>query len=250
MKSSPIFVVALASFTFLTGCDNITGLDNREPPGSVLSGRVVFEGEPVGVRSNGVQLELWQPSYELNQKIPVHIDQDGTFQAVLFDGEYKLNLLPNNGPWLNSSDTTFINLRGEAQVDIPVTPYYVIRDASYSRGAPTAGNPGGTITATFRVGKIDTSRDLEFVGLYVGVTSFVDRNTSVQEIPNSERERFRDAIQTELNSDGTITITVNLPENIYETQSPVIRDFVFARVGVKTVGVSEMLFSPVVEISL
>src|SRR5688572_1675939 len=108
MKSSAILLAVITAAAPLTGCDNILGLDNREAPGSWLSGRVVFEGQPVGVRSNAVQLELWEPRYkdQLYGKIPVHIDQDGTFKASLFDGNYKLNLLPNNGPWVNSSDTT------------------------------------------------------------------------------------------------------------------------------------------------
>jgi hypothetical protein len=249
MKRRAIILAALLPPLLLGACDNITGLDNRQSPTSVLTGRVVFQGQPVGVRSNGVQLELWQPGYALNQKIPVHIGQDGTFSATLFDGDYKLNLLANNGPWLNSSDTTLIQLRGTAAVDVPVTPYYTIVNPSFTRGAATTANPGGTVTGTFRVGQINTSRQLEFVGLYVGVTSFVDRINGVS-IPNAQRERARTAIQTQLTSNSDISITVNLPATIYQSNSPWVRDFVFVRVGVKTVGVNEMLFSPVFELGL
>lgn len=240
---------AVAAFA-LVGCDNITGLDNREAPTSVLTGRIVFQGEPIGVRSNGVQLELWQPGYALNQKIPVLIDQDGSFKAKLFDGSYKLNLLVNNGPWLNSSDTTLIQLQGSATVELPVTPYYTILDPTFSRGAPTTEVPGGSVSATFGVGQINTSRELEYVGLYVGVTSFVDRINSVSAISNAQRERSRAMILPALNSNGDVTISVNLPANIYQTNSPWIRDVVFVRVGVKTVGVTEMLFSQVFELAI
>ena len=237
----------------LTGCDNITGLDNRDAPNSILTGVITYQGEPIGVRSDGVELELWEPLYEQlygeREKIPIHVDQDGTFSAEVFDGDYELNLLANNGPWVNDPTVHQIQLRGSAQIEIPVTPYYTIQDPTYTRGAPTAGSPGGTITASFRVGKINTSRNLEWVGLYIGVTSIVDRNNSVS-ISNAQRERSRSSIQSELDGNQTITITVTLPANIYESNSPWIRDFVFARVGVKTSGVGEMLFSPLFEIGI
>jgi hypothetical protein len=98
-------------------------------------------------------------------------------------------------------------------------------------------------------GQVNTSRPIEYVGLYVGVTSFVDRINSVS-IPPAQRERTRAQSLPVLNSDGEIMINVNLPATIYQTNSPWRRDFVFVRVGVKTVGVAEMLFSPVVELAL
>lgn len=254
MKSSAI-LVALASIGVLTGCDNILGLDNREPPGSVLTGRVVFEGEGVGLRSNGVQLELWEPRYEDQEygKIPVYLAQDGSFSTALFDGEYKLNLLPDNGPWLNNSDTTEISLRGSANVDVPVTPYFVIRDPVITRNAPADPLEGGSITATFRIEAIappDPLRQVDLVGVYISTTMFADRNVNPLEIENGDRERAASLIQTELDTNSTISITVPLPNSVYDTQSPVPRTFVFARIGVKTEGVQELLYTPVVEIAL
>lgn len=262
MKSSAIFV-ALASIGVLAGCDNILGLDNRDAPGSTLTGRVVFEGEGVGLRSNGVQLELWEPRYQDQQyaKIPIYLDQDGSFTARLFDGDYLLNLLPGNGPWVNSSDTTEITLRGQESVDVAVTPYFVIRDPEIIRNAPADPTQGGSITATFRVEAIapaNAQRRVELVGVYVSGTSFADRNVNPfrigtvppGQVANNVLERARSAIQTELDTNGTISITVPLPNSVYSTQSPVRREFVFARVGVKTAGVQELLYSPVVEIAL
>jgi len=242
-----------ATIVVQTGCDNITGLDNRPAPSSTITGRIMFQGEPVGVRTGGVELELWEPLYEElygeREKIEINVAQDGTFAAEVFDGDYELNLLANNGPWVNDPTVYQIQLRGSTDIDIPVTPYYTIEDPTYTRGAPTGESPGGTITATFRVGQIDTSRPVEWVGLYIGVTSIVDRNNSVG-IPNAERERSGSSIEAELNGNQTISITVTLPEDIYESDSPWIRDFVFARVGVKTSGVGEMLFSPIFEVGI
>jgi hypothetical protein len=248
MKTAPSLLCIPLLLFALTGCDDILSVDNYDAPGSPLTGRVVFEGQGVGVRSNGVQLELWEPAYPLRQKIPVHVAQDGSFAAMLFDGSYKLNLLANNGPWLSTLDTIDIEVRGGATVEVPVTPYYTIRNEQI-RHNRTGGGPNGTIEATFTVGMVNTTRQVEWVGLYVGLTTFVDRINSLT-IPNAQRERLRALVQTQLDARAPITIGVQLPANIYETQSPARREYVFVRVGVKTVGVTEMLFSPVQKIGI
>lgn len=234
MKLRTILVASLAPLALLTGCDDIFGLDNFEEPTSVLTGQVVYQGEPVGVRSGGVELELWQPGFELREKIEVHVDQDGTFSAELFDGSYELNTLAGNGPWVDSGETITFELNGEANIDVPVTPFYTIENASIS-------NNGGTIQATFNVNAVDASRAVEFVGLYVGRTLFVDRNTNVAEI-----ERPAGA----LNLSAPITLSVTLPDDIHVTPSPDPRTDVFVRVGVKTVGRSEMLFTHVQKVGI
>src|SRR5690606_23181620 len=132
-------------------------------------------------------------------------------------------------------------------VDIPVTPFYVIRNEQISFD-PNAGTTGA-IQATFTVGQIDTSQELEFVGIYVANTNFVDRNISLA-IPNSERERTLAQIEAQLAANQPITFSVNLPDNSYETGSPARRERVYVRVGVKTSGIAEMLFTPVYTIEI
>src|SRR5690606_35052357 len=111
------------------GCEK----DNYEEPTSMLTGRVVYQGEPLGMRSGGVQLELWQHGYELFSKIPVHVDQDGSFSARLFDGDYKLVLLRGNGPWADNTDSLDVHIKGSATVDVPVDPYFVITNHAFQR---------------------------------------------------------------------------------------------------------------------
>jgi hypothetical protein len=215
--------VAIAS-----GC-GLGVLDNYDEPTSTLTGRVVHEGVALGVRSNEVQLELWQPGYALNQKIPVYIDQDGTFSATLFDGTYKINVLPGSGPFVDIRDTITIDLRGQATVDVPVTPYYTIRNAQIR-------NNNGTIEATFNVGSINTTRTLQFVAVYVSTTNIVDRQNFIV-----RTERLRSTIP---NLTDPITVTVPL------TAALASRDYIFARLGIMTTGVTPLLFGPVVKIDL
>lgn len=240
-------VLGIASALLLSAC-GITDLDNYDAPESTITGRILYEGEPVGVQSGRVELELWQPEYELDTKIRVRVAQDGTFSAKVFDGSYEINLLPGSGPWVDDPTRIPLEVRGQVSLDIPVVPYHVIRDETVTFN-PSGGGPHGTIDATFRVEQIEGSREVEYVGVYVGTTKLAaERDSDV--IPNSESERLRDAISAELANNTPITISVRLPDEIYSTNSPARRDRVYVRIGVKAVGVAETLFTPVHEVSI
>ncbi len=223
MNRSLSVLASLALAASLNACE-FGVFDNYDAPDALLSGRVVYQGSPVGVRSNGVQLELWQPGYELDQKIPIYVDQDGSFSAMVFDGDYKLNLLAGNGPWVDIRDTLQVQVRGEAEVEVPVVPYYTIENASVAHA-------GGVVTASFDIGSVDISRELEYVGLYVSTTHFVDRSNMAVRV---ERDR------TDIPSlDDPISLSVELTDALRA------RADVYVRVGVKTEGVDELLFAPV-----
>src|SRR5688572_5356036 len=119
MKYKLSFIIG-SLVVFLAACKK----DNFEPPKSWLTGKVVYQNQPLGVRSNGVQLELWQPGYANFSKIPVFVAQDGTFSANVFDGNYKLTFLRGNGPWVETTDTINVSVKGSTEVDVPVTPYF------------------------------------------------------------------------------------------------------------------------------
>lgn len=208
----------LALMVGLAGCEK----DNRTEPKAVLKGRVVFEGQPIGLRSNGVQLELWQRGYQLFTKIPVHINQDGTFAASLFDGNYKLVRLRGNGPWTDNTDSIDVELRGSKEIAVPVNPYFVLKNEAFSKGE-------GKVSATFNVQQVATGRAIERVNLYIGTTTIVDPNNNVA---NAQEVA---ANLTDLSK--PVTLTVNIPA------AHASRQYLYARVGVKTSGVGEMLFS-------
>lgn len=207
----------LALMVGLSGCEK----DNRTEPKSVLKGRVVFDGQPVGVRSNGVQLELWQHGYQLFTKIPVHVNQDGTFAASLFDGNYKLVRLRGNGPWTDNTDSIDVELRGSKEIDVPVNPYFVLKNDVYAKGE-------GKVSATFNVQQVATGRTLERVNLYIGTTTIVD--------PNNNVANAQEVAANLADLSKPVTLTASIPANLAS------REYIYARIGVKTSGVGEMLF--------
>ncbi|HEV7378222.1 MAG TPA: DUF3823 domain-containing protein [Dyadobacter sp.] len=212
-----LFLVALLTAGIMSSCEK----DNRAEPKSVLKGRVVYEGQPVGVRSNGVQLEIWQRGYQLFTKIPVYVNQDGTFSASLFDGDYKLVRLRGNGPWVDNTDTIAVSLRGTQELDVPVKPYFVFQNDSYSKGE-------GKVSATFNLKQVDASRNLERVNLYIGTTMIVD--------PNNNAGNVQKVAADITNLSQPITLTATLSAALAG------REYVYARIGVKTSGVAEMAF--------
>ena len=225
MKIKGIAYVMLALGIMLTSCEE----DNYEPPKSTLTGQVVYQDQAIGVRSNGVQLELWQPGFELFQKIPVYVAQDGSFSAALFDGDYKLVRLRGNGPWVDNTDTINVEVRGATVVEVPVQPYYIIRSEQFQ-------SSGDAVTATLNVEEVTPGTPIERVTFYIGTTTIVDANNfaAVTDIwePNAEA------------LSGPMSLSISLPGELAG------REYVFARVGIKMAGVQEMIYSPVQKIEL
>ena len=150
MKIYKLFysLLALAGL-LLAACEK----DNLKEPGSTLTGRIVYQGQPVGVRSAGVQFELWQRGFQLFTRIPLNIKQDGTFSATLFDGDYKLVRARGAGPWVDNADTIPVKVQGTASVDVPVEPYFIIKNEAFTRN-------GTTVTGTFQLQAVNTGRML------------------------------------------------------------------------------------------
>lgn len=195
--------------------------DNFEEPKSTLSGRIVYNDEPLGLRSNGVQLELWQHGYDLFQKIPVYVAQDGTFSAVVFDGDYKMTLIRGNGPWMDQTDSLDVQVRGSQMIDVEVQPYFVINNTSFDVN-------GNTVSVTFTLVNTNSGRNLEYASIYMGRTILTDavRNDGVYRLP------MKDV------AFGTpITVEVPIPGRLAG------RSEIFVRIGAKTAGIAELVYS-------
>jgi len=208
----------------LSACEK----DNFNEPTARLTGRIVYQGQPVGVRSQGVQFELWQPGYQLFTKIPLNIAQDGTFSAELFDGNYKLVRAKGAGPWADNPDTINVSLKGSVSVEVPVEPYFIIKNASIEKN-------GTAVKATFTVETNTSVKTLELAKLYIGPNLIVDQNN------NSANVQVMAAAIT---LGQPVTLNVNIPASIANDT------YIFARVGVKTTDVAELIYTQSQKIQL
>lgn len=216
MKLKSILYILIASI-FISGCAK----DNYDPPKSKLTGRIVYNGEPVSVRSGGVVFELWQHGYQLFRRIPLNIAQDGSFSALLFDGDYKLVRAKGSGPWLDNTDSIDVQVRNGSTLDVPVQPYYFLKDVVFEKN-------GAEVKATFSVQTINNSRALEYVRLFIGPNYILDLNN------NSANKQANLAT---ININQPITLTATIPSSLAN------ESFIYARVGVKTTGIAELLYS-------
>ena|SRR5687767_2912658 len=232
----------------LGGCKK----DNREPPQSTLTGAVLIEGTktPVGVASNGTQLELWQYGYALRNKIAVHIDQDGTFSAKLFDGNYKLVRL-GGAPWAAQTDTINIDLNGSANIEVPVKPFFTVGGDTYTYSAVDT-----SLTAVFSVGRVDATKVADRVSFSIGLTNFVDAQTNQIPIPAATNDKAPAA--NYLTVPTTIKIPLN-PNRYTGTSNAELRrqltlalqkGYLYGRAGVRTTGITQRLYTQVKEIAL
>lgn len=202
---------------FVAGCKK----DNKEPPSAVISGKIVYQNQALSVRSGGVELELWQYGYQLRNKIPVYVRQDGSFSAKVFGGNYKLTLLRGNGPWAEKTDSIDVQ-GGTENINVTVDPYFIISNASYTRS-------NNVVTATFNLQRVNQTRTLEAARLYIGQTTIVDQNNNAANV-SKPAAQITDLTQP-------VTITANVPAALQTKAS------IFVRVGVKTNGVAELLYT-------
>ncbi|WP_106829419.1 DUF3823 domain-containing protein [Parabacteroides pacaensis] len=198
------------------------GLDNFDEPSSVLSGKVTYQGESIGVKGSGqkVQMQLYQDGYALKAPIPVYVSQDGSFQAVVFDGVYKLVSRDNNGPWVNKRDTVVVTVKGATQCEYPVTPYYIIKNEKFSV-------EGNLLRSTCDIRQITEGKSIASVYLLINKTAFVDEVSSVA--------------RTTISKPGDDISHIQLEMDLRDRTEEIL----YARIGIQISGVSDILFSKI-----
>jgi hypothetical protein len=223
MMKKIISIFAVTLFIFLTSC----GIDNYDAPSSTLSGRIVYNGSPLQLRGTGeaVQLQLYQDGYELHNHIQVLVNQDGFFSASLFDGQYKLITRDNNGPWINTRDTVVVNVKGNTTYDLAVTPYFTITGSNISLS-------GTNVNANFTINQVVSSAKVEKVYLLLGKTHYVDEINNVYRLDINDKAA------------GSVSISGDYSSS----NDAKLAKYLYGRVGVKTVGVEQAVFSEVFQL--
>jgi len=233
MKMKIKYILSVLIIAFFASCKK----DNFAPPGTALSGRIVYKGEAIGVEQDRVGFELWQPGFGKNGAIYVSVGQEGSYSFLLFNGNYKLTMPDNNGPWVwrhnaaGKPDSLALNLQGNQTLDLEVTPYYMIRNSQFSATS-------SKVTGTFNLEQIitdATAKTVQTVSIYISKTQFVSGSYAIA---------FTDVAGSTLTSLNNINISVPIPTPLTPTQS-----YLFARIGVRLAGTDRMLFSPISKVT-
>ena len=223
MKKIISFFIMICCLASISSCS----YDNFDEPKARLTGKAVYDGEPVGVRSGSSEFALFQDGYALHGSIPVYIAQDGSYAINLFNGEYKL-VRVGNAPWEKpSNDTIRITVKGNTVQDIPVTPYFFIKNVSFAKN-------GKAIQATFTLNKVVSTANLEDVSLYLGSGILTD---------NNHKEAVC-SLGKDVSLEQETTAEINIPDKLANETA------IFARIGVKSDKSSEYCYSQSIKIAL
>lgn len=232
MKNCFKYILILTISASFVSCKK----DNYAGPGSFLTGKLMYNGDSIQLERNQVPFQLYQYGFGKVGPINGTFEQNGSYSALLFDGNYKLIIPNGQGPFLwkqnavGDPDSLSIALNGSQTVNLEVTPYYMIRNTQIS-------GSGGTVTATFKIDKIITdslAKDIERVSLYINKTQFVS---------GGENIALKDMAGSDITDPNNVTLSVTVPA-LATTQS-----YVFARVGIKIANVEDMIFSPLEKVS-
>lgn len=203
------------------------GKDNYDEPESTLTGKITYNGEAINVRGTDerVRLQLYQDGYDKHDPIEVFVGQEGTFSAKLFNGEYKMVTRNNNGPWVNTRDTTLITVKGSTTIEFKVTPYFTISNAEISLS-------GNTMNASLTINRIVPTAEIDRVILLLNSTTFVDDGFNVL-----RKDFTGDDAKT-----GQVNYTAELNEKALNAK------FLFGRICVWTKGADQGIYSQVVKL--
>jgi hypothetical protein len=231
MKIRISYIGLLAVSALMFACK----LDNYDPPGSMLSGQIAYQGEAIQLEYDKVPFRLFQDGFgKKGGSIDGAVKPDGTYSMLLFDGTYKFVISTGQGPFIwkqnaGKPDTVNIVLKGSQTMNFEVTPYYMIRTPKFTLGADSV------VTAQFKAEKIITDangKKIERVNIYVNKTQFV---SSIGDQKIAESQLAGAAIV----DPNAVTLKVKVPK------LPATQKYFFARVGLKIEGVEDMIFSPV-----
>jgi len=232
MKKIAQYIVVLLVAIVLISCEK----DNYEPPKSLFTGTIMYQGTPLGFQHNRVSYELYQDGFGKVGPIASTFTPEGEFSQLLFDGAYKMVVPRGQGPFIWGSvadrqDTVHLNVNGSTYMDFEVLPFWMIRNVQLT-------SSGRNVSASCSLEQIVTGADakgIENVTLYISKTVFASSDNNVA---------------TTVISGGDIADVNNISLSAAVPDLTPSQDYIFARIGVKFAGVDDMLFVPVQKLNL
>src|SRR5690606_3057413 len=131
------------------------------------------------------------------------------------------------GPWVNSLDTTLVTIDGQTQITVEVTPNFTISAVSLTLEGEAK------LQGSFTIDRVSPDANVEYAMLLLAKTNFVDYVVNLERIDISD-PAIGSSIQLSLDASGN--------ENVVNSTA------LFARVGVRTVGADQAIYSEVVQV--
>lgn len=202
------------------------GYDNYDEPKSQLNGELVYNNQAINVRGSGstIQIQLYQDGYAYKTPITVYANQEGKFNTQLFDGEYKMVTRDGQGPWVNSRDTTIIQVKGNTTCKLEVIPFFLVSNESITL-------TGDKAVFSFTLDQIVSEASVSDAILILSNTQFVDNAVNI-------------ARKSVVPVVGSNTYEFDLSDNDKVKSATAL----YARIGVLTQGNGERIYSNVVKI--
>ena len=216
------YILTFFSLAFMmTSC----GLDNYDEPQSKLTGKVTYNGKPVYLSHGTLSMNLYQDGYDKNGPIPVYLNKDGEFSALLFDGEYRLQAAAGAAPWVDFEEEIKITINGNTEQNIEVTPFFMISDVAIALN-------GSEVKAICNVEKIVEGKTARQIFLCVNNTPFVSDYSYNYLL---RKNNMPVAI-------GGNSLSLDISEILD------INNSLYARIGVQISGISECIYSETIQI--
>lgn len=227
------YILSIALCFVFFSCEK----DNFDPPGSQLTGRLLYDGNPIYLQQFEVTYELYQEGFGKVGPMGSSFTSAGEFSHLLFNGTYKMIVPNGQGPFIwdetdnGQVDTLIINVSGNTTLDIEVTPYWVINNPSFSYS-------DGKVTGTLALEQVvsgERARAVERVSLYISKTAFANARTNIAVIETNGGD---------ISDWNNISLSATVPGLVPS------QNYVFASIGVKFEGLQDMLFSPTEKITI
>lgn len=224
-------------------CFSACEKDNYDEPQSSLIGQLTYKGKPFQCNGNiGAESELfqlYQDGFGKTGSINVRVNEEGSFSALLFDGEYKMCIKDQQFPFVwdewpmkddGKPDTLYFTLNGGKEMEIKVTPYFELNDVKAE-----VDNSVTNIVASLKIDEIISGAMVKKVYMYVSTAVLVDKGT-----PSNVSMDIADISQS-----ITLTYPIQKYKDDYINN---FRPYAFVRLAVETDKSSEFLWSKVYKV--